>query len=133
MCFTIHFLHLQVHSLTARSVSKQFREGLKQAQPNPVDINIKLKPTMQQNHNNNNKESSIRLSESTREKYNSNDSLASSNSDISGKFDTSGELCRKKGGSSSNILARAAFWDKRIQEEILDDEIVIKEFPKMEI
>jgi hypothetical protein len=120
-----------VHSLTARSVSKQFREGLKLAQPHTADINIKLKNSTKSN---NNKE--CRLVEIN--EIQSENVVSSEHNEVNGgtrnlEGDSSpGELNRKKGGSSSNILARAAFWDKRVQEQIIDDKIV-REFPKMEI
>jgi len=122
----------QVHSLTARSVSLKFRENLKKSQPDHTDINIKLKSSNVNGKPSNNSESTF---------LNENENEISNNRDISNgggtqDFDPDsapGELSRKKGGSSSNILARAAFWDKRVHEEIIDDKLVIKEFPKMEI
>ncbi|XP_035702852.1 uncharacterized protein LOC110846713 isoform X2 [Folsomia candida] len=133
----------QVHSLTARSVSRQFREGLKQAQPHTADINIKLKtqvvPIVEKqlnNNNSNNKEA--KLSEFQQnynyDNFTSDDIINDSSREGSIECDTNtGDLCSKKPGSSSNILARAAFWDKRVEEGIIDDSIVIQEFPKMEI
>lgn len=136
-------VYLQVHSLTARSVSRQFREGLKQAQPHTADINIKLKtqvvPIVEKqlnNNNSNNKEA--KLSEFQQnynyDNFTSDDIINDSSREGSIECDTNtGDLCSKKPGSSSNILARAAFWDKRVEEGIIDDSIVIQEFPKMEI
>jgi len=125
-----------VHSLTARSVSRQFREGLKQAQPHAADINIKLKTALAINGNkrannnctNNNNKDALEISN---EQVKNTANAIVSNGVKPGMVD--GELNRKKSGSSSNILARAAFWDKRVTEGIVDDELVIREFPKMEI
>ena len=39
---------MQIHSLTARSVPRQFREGLKHSKPDVTDRNIRVK---QQPHN----------------------------------------------------------------------------------
>ena len=41
---------LQIHSLTARSVPRQFREGLKHSKPDVTDRNIRVKQ-QQQPHN----------------------------------------------------------------------------------
>ena len=35
---------MQIHSLTARSVPRQFREGLKHSKPDVADRNIRVKP-----------------------------------------------------------------------------------------
>jgi len=129
-------IHLyQVHSLTARSVSRQFREGLKQSQPNHTDINIKLKSQLVNGKSNNNNYNKLDIN-NCNDNENHNESNNRENGGGTREIDNDsapGELCRKKGGSSSNILARAAFWDKRVQEGIIDDGLVIKEFPKMEI
>lgn len=127
-------MRLQVHSLTARSVSRSFREGLKQAQPQ--DINIKLKPSIISiSEKETNKEFTItEINDNYNSKDDFTDDCENNEDTLNNDTETNpGELNRKKGGSSSNILARAAFWDKRVNEGIIDDELVIKEFPKMEI
>jgi len=39
---SIFLFDFQIHSLTARSVSKQFREGLKLSKPAITNVNVKL-------------------------------------------------------------------------------------------
>lgn len=46
---------------------------------------------------------------------------------------TSASLNKSKRTVASNsILSRAAFWDKRVKDGIIDDDVAIKQFPKVD-
>jgi hypothetical protein len=131
-------LFFQVHSLTARSVSKQFREGLKLAHPNQTDINIKLKSQSANGDASGNGKKggsdsddslSPSASSSKRNSFASTESINSTGSNNLGNGLSSDN--NKPSSRKNHILARAEFWDKRVKEKIIDDDRIIKEFPKM--
>lgn len=137
----------QVHSLTARSVSREFREGLRLSHPSPPNMNIKVTPKVPSKENSseskldphnevNETESPNTTNEKDRFKNRQNAEGESSDSEknLSSSNDvlTSSNLNKAKRSGSKSILSRAAFWDKRVKDGIIQDEVAIKEFPKVE-
>lgn len=143
-------IKLQVHSLTARSVSREFREGLRLSHPSPPNMNIKVTPNTKSPFSKGMPiESKIeeQLKECDTETFNNtcvSDSLLevkeleSQSNDESEKIVknndvlTSAALNKAKRSTSNSILSRAAFWDKRVQDGIIDGDVAIKQFPKVD-
>ncbi|ODN01221.1 Myosin light chain kinase, smooth muscle [Orchesella cincta] len=133
-----------VHSLTARSVSREFREGLRLSHPSPPNMNIKVAPKLSPNKENSQESKQEEQNESERETVTiTNNSKNSDNKNRQNGEETSSEnqnndmltsaaLNKSKRTASNSILSRAAFWDKRVKDGIVDDDVAIKEFPKVE-
>ncbi|CAL8138300.1 unnamed protein product [Orchesella dallaii] len=134
-----------VHSLTARSVSREFREGLRLSHPSPPNMNIKVAPklspskeyspeTKQEDQNESERET-VTVSNNSKNsdinRLNGEDSESQNNSTNNDML-TSAALNKTKRTACNSILSRAAFWDKRVKDGIVDDDVAIKEFPKVE-
>lgn len=135
----------QVHSLTARSVSREFREGLRLSHPSPPNTNIKVTPKTKTPLSKalpTQSKIEEQLRECDTETFN-NTCVSDPNfvdptviektpNNANNDVLTSTALNKAKRATSNSILSRAAFWDKRVQEEIVDDNVAIKQFPKIE-
>jgi hypothetical protein len=110
-----------MHSLTARSVSREFREGLKLSKPAQTNSNVKVDTTNNQNTTTgNNCTSNNAMSK------NQNNSTSNNHTNSNGN----GDLRKSSvNGSSSDLIAsRAAFWDNRVKNKILNDDSIIDQF-----
>jgi len=106
------FLQMKVHSLTARSMSREFREGLRLSAPKVSNSNIKL-PAKEEDVPPNNSSGAIHHNGT-----HNNNNLSSNNNN------------NEEMTSAVNLIkSRAAFWDQRVNNSILNDELVIDKFP----
>ncbi|XP_054714691.1 uncharacterized protein LOC129224286 [Uloborus diversus] len=124
---------MKVHSLTARSLSREFRDLAKMNLPKPMNRTVQV--PSQAYEEGVSERDSLCSPESAQDSFNASqpDNAHGYTSDESNASSSSVPRAKARRHISRSILQRATYWERRAEQGLLSDASVNEEFPGVDI